>query len=66
MRKIKPVDCACGRPAQVDKRWDLFHVDCGRLTAVCWVGPGRKSELAAIKAWNRVMAIIQKEKSNET
>ncbi len=51
---MKIANCRCGRKAEthgIDRmeKW----VACARTE--CWIGPTRKTEREAIKAWNKIM-----------
>jgi len=64
MSKLKPVKCRCGRRPKVEPVRPFltdasgYFVICPRLNGArysCWTGPIRKTEAAAIRAWNAVM-----------
>jgi hypothetical protein len=53
----KPVKCQCGKPAyafMAPPSGYEFFVACG-TGEYCWRAPWRKTESAAILAWNKVM-----------
>lgn len=55
----KIVSCGCGRRAEsAILGGGYFHVRC--LGRDCWIGPTRKTEGAAVEAWNQVMRRLSK------
>jgi hypothetical protein len=55
---MKINNCRCGRKARLNGVSDERWVDCTRVG--CFIGPDRKTEREAIKAWNKVMGSKRK------
>lgn len=58
----KPVNCRCGRKAEMYYKSGSKFVRCTRTTIyngseehLCWFGPDRTTPAAAVKVWNKVM-----------
>jgi len=53
--ELRPARCACGCRAGIYYGTNHTWVECDRYRGDCWVGPKRKVEATAIRAWNKVM-----------